>query len=605
MATGARRRRKITRDIPRFERAPAGAPEWGSDVIAEMLRRLRVPYLALMPGASLRGLQDSVVNYLGNDAPQLILTNHEEVAVAIAHGYAKYSGRAMAAAVHSTVGLMHATMTIFCAWCDREPVLILGGTGPMDAAARRPWIDWIHTARSQGELVRDFTKWEDQPSSIAAMPESVLRAWLLAHQQPRGPVYVCLDAGLQEQRVASPLALPDVAAFAMPTAPAPDSDAVRAAARLLVGAAYPLLLLGRTSASEAAWADVIALAESLGAAVVTDRLGPTSFPTDHLLHQGAWRSASHDAAAAAIRDADVILAVNRVDVAGALSVRRGSPIRLVIVSLDSYATRSWSADYQALPEAEMTITADADLAVAALRHEVARLLRDTPSAARAAADRTSVLAASSRRQRAAELAADEAHRDDVPIHLTRALSELHTALGPRAIEAIVAQQPHGAWPTATWPFRRPRAHLGHDGGAAVGSGTGIAVGAGLGAYGSGRPVVAVIGDGELLAAPSALWTAAHHGIPVLFVIANNQSYYNDEEHQAAVAATRERPRENKWIGQRMDEPEIDFAGLARDLGIEGIGPVKEPSVLTSAMRRGVAAIDDGRPALIDVRIAST
>ena len=151
-----------------------------------MLRRLEIPYIALEPGASFRGLHDSIVNYLGNERPEMILCNHEEVAIAIAHGYAKYTGRAMAAAVHSNVGLMHATMTIFCAWCDRAPVLVLGGTGPMDATARRPWIDWIHTSRSQGELVRDFTKWEDQPGSVAAFPESILRAWQIAHLERAG-----------------------------------------------------------------------------------------------------------------------------------------------------------------------------------------------------------------------------------------------------------------------------------------------------------------------------------------------------------------------------------------------------------------------------------
>ena len=594
----------IARDVPKLDRALPGAPEWGSDVAAEMLRRLRIPYVALMPGASFRGLHDSLVNYLGNDAPQLILTNHEEVAVAIAHGYAKYTGRAMAAAVHSTVGLMHATMTIFCAWVDREPVLVLGGTGPMDATARRPWIDWIHTARSQGELVRDFTKWEDQPSSVGAFPEAILRAWQLAHQPPRGPVYVCLDAGLQEQRLSSPVALPDVSAFAMPTAPGPDPDAVKRAARMLAEAQHPLLLLGRTSASDEAWTDAVALAESLGAAVVTDRSGPTSFPTDHPLHQGTWRSKSHDSAVAALREADVILAMHRVDVAGTLRVRSGAPVRLVNVTLESYATRSWSNDFQALPAAELTISADADLALAALRGEVETLLGARASLRRAAEDRASVLAQRSRAERDREAAENDAHRDDAPIDLTRALVELRAALGERAGETIVAQQPHGAWPTAAWPFKRPRAHLGHDGGGAVGSGPGIAVGGALGAFGSGRPVVAVIGDGELLAAPTALWTAAHHGIPVLFVIANNQSYHTDEEHQDAVARTRGRERENRWIGQRMDTPAVDFAGLARDLGAEGVGPIAQPGDLAEAMRQAVAALDEGRPALVDVRIAS-
>ncbi|MDE3102844.1 MAG: thiamine pyrophosphate-binding protein [Chloroflexota bacterium] len=594
----------IRRDEPSVAPSPPSAPEWGSDVVAEMLRRLRIPYIALMPGASFRGLHDSIVNYLGNDGPSMILCNHEEVAVAVAHGYAKMTGRAMAAAVHSTVGLMHATMTIFCAWCDRQPVLIFGGTGPMDATARRPWIEWIHTADDQGELVRDFTKWEHQPASVAAIPEAVLRAWQLAHVEPRGPVYVCLDVALQEQKLASPVSIPEVSRVAAPTPPAPDPGALERAAKILVEAEHPLILLGHTSAGEQVWSDLIALAESCGAAVTTDRSGPTSFPTDHPLHQGSWRSQSHDAVVEEIRDADAILSLQKLDVAGALRSRKGTPVRLINVSLEPYITRSWSADYQALPLAEIALTADADLTVAALKDAVARLLADAPAARRRAADRAKALAARSRERRAALTAGNEKRRDDVPIHLARVLTELRSALGDRAADTIVAQAPLGPWPTTAWDFSRPRAHLGHDGGGGVGSGPGIAVGGALGARGTGRPVVAILGDGELLAAPTALWTAAHHQIPILFVVKNNQSYYNDEEHQDRVARDRGRPPENRWIGQRMDTPPVDFAGLARDMGVEGIGPIAQPAELAAAMKRAVAILDEGRPAVVDVRVAA-
>ena len=589
----------IRRDVPALL-SRAAAPEWGSDVVAEMLRRLEVPYVALMPGASFRGLHDSIVNFLGNEGPAMILCNHEEVAVAVAHGYAKMTGRAMAAAVHSNVGLMHATMTIFCAWCDRQPVLVLGGTGPMDASARRPWIDWIHTADDQGELVRDFTKWENQPASVAAIPEAILRAWQIAHVEPRGPVYVCLDVALQEEKLAGPVALPDLSRASAPTAPAPDPDAVRAAVEMLVAAERPVLLLGHTSATRHAWDDLIALAELLGAAVATDRSGPTSFPTDHPLHQGMWRSQSHDGAAEAIRDADVILAIQKLDVAGALRAREGHPPRLINVTLEPYAVRSWAEDHQALPHADIWLTSNADLALAALRAGVERALG--APARRRAEDRAKALASLSNERRAKWTAMNDARRESRPILLARALTELRAALGERAADTILAQGPLGPWPTTAWEFTRPRAFLGHDGGAAVGSGPGIAVGAALGARGSGRPVVAVVGDGELLAAPTALWTAAHHGIPVLFVVANNQTYYNDEEHQDQVARARGRPSENRWIGQRMDTPAVDFAGLARDLGAEGIGPIEDPAGLAAAFRQAVAAIDEGRPSLVDVRI---
>ena len=593
--------RSAARDVPALTRRPA-APEWGSDVAAEMLRRLEIPYIAVEPGASFRGLHDSIVNYLGNEGPELIICNHEEVAVAIAHGYAKYTGRAMAAAVHSTVGLMHATVTIFCAWCDRAPVLILGGTGPMDSTARRPWIDWIHTADAQGELVRDFTKWEHQPASVAAMPEAILRAWQVAHLEPCGPVYVCLDAGLQEQRLATPIVLPDVASYPHPVPPAPEPSAVARAAAMLVAAERPVLLLGHTGGSERGWAATLALAEALGAAVVTDRSSQAAFPTEHPLHQGMWRTETQDGAAEAIREADVILAVQRTDVAGALRERHGAPVHLVNVTLEPYAVRSWSADHQELPAAELTIAASAESAIVAIGAAVIAALRGDAGARKRATERGGRLGERSRARRAALDAAHAAEAAKRPMPTARAIAALQVALGPRAADAIVAQAPHAPWPTSAWDFSRPKSYLGHDGGAAVGSGPGIAVGAALAARGSGRPVIAVIGDGELLAAPTALWTAAHHGIPVLFVIANNQSYHNDEAHQERVARTRGRNVENRWIGQRMDRPAIDYAALARDLGAVGIGPIEDPDRLPAAYAEALRALDDGHPVLVDVRV---
>src|SRR5436309_3545248 len=231
----------------------ANAPGFGSDVAAEMLRALEIPYIALNPGASYRGLHDSIVNFLGNEKPQMLLCLHEEAAVAIAHGYAKVTGRSMAAAVHSNVGLMHATMAIFNAWCDRMPVIVLGATGPVDAAKRRPWIDWIHTARDQGALVRPYVKWDDQPTSPAATREALLRALWLACTPPMAPVYVNLDADLQEAPLAEPLAPIDIERF-LPDAPVGISPTqLRRGAELLRGAQRPLFLIGRASRSEDAW----------------------------------------------------------------------------------------------------------------------------------------------------------------------------------------------------------------------------------------------------------------------------------------------------------------------------------------------------------------
>ena len=252
-------------------------------MIAEALRSLDIPYIALTPGASYRGLHDSIVNYLGNSKPQMLLCLHEEAAVAIAHGYAKVTGKAMVTAVHSNVGLMHATMAMFNAWCDRMPVVVLGATGPVDAVKRRPWIDWIHTARDQGALIREYTKWDDQPASPGAAREAILRGTWIANTVPHGPVYINFDAELQEAKTSEQLPPIEVARYMPPIATAAPAEMVRQAAAMLKGAKQVLILAGRASRDHEAWNARVALAEALNARVVTDLKIGATFPTDHPL----------------------------------------------------------------------------------------------------------------------------------------------------------------------------------------------------------------------------------------------------------------------------------------------------------------------------------
>src|SRR6202453_4719543 len=215
---------------------PGGNALFGSDVVAEVLRALAIPFVALNPGASYRGLHDSLVNHLGNTTPQMLLCLHEEHAVAIAQGWAKVTGAPMAVVVHSNVGLFHATMAIFNAWCDRMPVLVLGATGPVDAVKRRPWIDWLHTAQDQGALVREYTKWDDQPASAGAAREALLRGTWIANTAPQGPVYINLDAEMQEAKLAEPLPVIDAARYMPPIATAATADSLRGPAALLKSA---------------------------------------------------------------------------------------------------------------------------------------------------------------------------------------------------------------------------------------------------------------------------------------------------------------------------------------------------------------------------------
>jgi acetolactate synthase I/II/III large subunit len=566
-------------------------PEWGSDVVAEMLRRLNVEYIALNPGASYRGLHDSLVNYNGNTRPGVILCNHEEVAVGIAHGYAKFTGKAMAAATHSNVGLMHATMAIFNAFEDRMPMLILGGNGPMDATKRRPWIEWVHTTHGQGELVRQFTKWEHQPASIAATPEAILRAWQSAHLEPPGPAYVDLDAGLQEQRLEADIVLPDATDFPIAQPPGADEEQIKQAAKWLVQAEWPVILPGRIAQTQQAWDDLLALAESLGAAVLHERRGNASFPTNH------WLAQTNEA----LQPADVVLALERNDPAGTLRGVARTP-KLINVSLEPLRVSSWVADYQELPRAGLPILSTPDVVLRALLPAVQRALRDDPAASRRVEQRLE-----RHRQKRNDLetgwqAERERRWNERPISISRVVSELKQALGETYEEAIVAHQPL-TWPNGVWDYEKPGAYLGGDGGAGIGAGPPNTVGAALAAQHTHRPVIGVVGDGAMLMTPTALWTAAHHRIPALIVVANNQSYFNDEEHQERVARARSRPVENRWVGQRLVEPAVDFATLAAAQGVEGFGPVVEPDAVGAAMRGAVAALDEGRPALVDVHVA--
>ncbi|MEJ2435213.1 MAG: thiamine pyrophosphate-dependent enzyme, partial [Pseudolabrys sp.] len=151
-------------------------------------------------------------------------------------------------------------------------------------------------------------------------------------------------------------------------------------------------------------------------------------------------------------------------------------------------------------------------------------------------------------------------------------------------------------------FRHPLDYLGSDGGGGVGGGPGISGGAALALKGSGRLAVAVCGDGDFLMGVTALWTAAHYKIPLLLVVANNCSFFNDELHQERVARMRSRPIENRWVGQRISEPDIDLAGMGRAQGAQGFGPVTAIADLGPTFEKAIAAVEAGNVAVVDVRV---
>lgn len=566
--------------------APAANPvaEWGSDYFAELIRASGVKYLALNPGASFRGIHDSLVNHLGNSDPAMLLCLHEGHAVAIAQGYAKASGQPMGVFLHSNVGLMNASMAIFNAWCDRVPMLMFGATGPVDAAERRPWIDWLHTAKDQGSIVRDFLKWDDQPASLAAAGESVMRAKAIATTAPCGPTYVCFDVGLQEQHFESMPPIPDPDRYEPAANPVPPASAIEAAADAIASAKRPVILVGRVSRSPEAWNDRIALAELLDAQVLTDLKTAAGFPPDHPLHVGPPGAFLSPPQVQALREADLILSFDWIALEGALRTAvkdTAHPARVVHVSLDSYIHRSWSMDHHGLPPVDVGLSGQPDDVLPLLLQALRARIASPRSSARLPALMPTALPVSDRLDNAT-FAATVRH----------ALEGRHVSVTRLNL----------GWPGDGLRPRHPLDYLGNDGGAGVGSGPGNAIGSALALAEVGRAAVAVIGDGDFLMGSSALWTAAHYQIPLLIVIANNQSFYNDELHQERMAVLRGRPVENKWIGMAIREPAVDLLAIAVAQGAKTIGPVAEPASLAAAIAQGLDLVRAGEICVIDARV---
>lgn len=562
-------------------------PRWGSDAVAAAIRASGVEFIAVNPGSSYRGLHDSLVNFLGNSDPRMLVCLHEEHAVAIAHGYAKVTGRPMAVALHANVGLMHATMAVYNAYCDRVPMLILGANGPVDAEARRPWIDWLHTSADQGALIRPFVKWDDAPASAPAAVAAVLRGNQVTRTHPTAPVYVCLDVTVQETALDEQVVIPDPARYPAFSDAEPSVEAVDAAVALLRSARRPVILAGPVSRREDAWRNRIELAERTGATVLTDLKVGAGFPTDHPLHGGPPTLFTSEGNQELIRDADVVLSLDWLDLGGTLrTAYRQAPAqaRIIAATIDHQLWGGWSKlDHYAHP-LDVSLHCRADTAVSAL---LERLPERSTAATTAPPEPPE------------EPEAPEPAGAGGAINPAYLQAELAAAMGGTPVTLI--RVPF-AWDAARWPVREPFDYLGGDGGAGVGAGPGLAVGSALALRGTGRLPLAVLGDGDYLMGVSALWTAARYAVPLLVVVANNNSFFNDEVHQDRVARTRGRPTSNAHVGMRIHDPDPDLAGLARDLGLTGYGPVREPDELASALADAVRTVRDGGRAVVDVRV---
>jgi len=556
--------------------------EWGSDLIAKMLQNLDVQYVALNPGSSFRGLHDSLVNYLGNENPQLLLCLHEEHTVAIAHGWAKVTGKPMAVIVHSNVGLMHASMAIYNAWCDRVPILIFGATGPVDANHRRPWIDWIHTSRDQAAIVRPYVKWDDQPASLEASLESMLRSSIIAKTAPKGPVYVAFDVKVQEDQLDGNVIIPSLDRYQLPEPAAPNDVALKRTLNFLDRSKRPVFLMGRVSRENKDWAHRVALAEHFKAKVITDIKVGAAFPTDHSLHVGKPGFFLSPDSAKTIADADLIVSFDWVDLSGTLKQagQLGSNAKIIQVSIDHHIHNGWSLDHQALAPADLHLASEPDTAIGLLCQQL-------------------------------KIEGNEI-QDDLPASPAYKIGQRNEELDTKNLAASIGEGLAGeticlvrlplGWMGDSWHFRHPLDYLGYDGGAGIGSGPGMLIGAALALRDIKRLPVAVLGDGDYMMGVSAFWTAARYQIPFLAIIANNRSFYNDEIHQEKVAEERQRPPENKWIGQHIGGPDIDLTAIAKAQGLTTLGPVKTVGELAEVVREAVALVKAGKTVVIDAQI---
>jgi acetolactate synthase-1/2/3 large subunit len=520
----------------------------------------------------------------------MMLCQHEETAVQIAHGYAKASGRPMVAILHDLVGLLHANMAVYYAYADRAPVFIIGATGPMDETKRRPRIDWIHTALVQGEAVRAYTKWDYQPAVVGGVPESFARAYAVMMTEPRGPIYMCYDAWLQEQPLDHEVSIrKDIQK--VPSRLAPDPAALKKAADLLLKAERPVILAEFVGREPAGFHALVELAETLGAPVydVNSRL---NFPSRHPLNLGMAKEV--------FRDADLVLCLDTRDWERATTELVSTTRKLtslvpaackwVEIGFGDLELSSWAMDYQRLAHADLRVLADTTLAIPALTRLLKPKIRKSRVAARF--ERYSQKSKALRARWAKEALQDW---NASPITLPRLATEVWNAI--KGQDWVLSAGTLDEWARKLWDFDRPYRHPGRSLGTATQ--IGISLGVALAHRGKGRLVVDLQPDGDLMFDAGALWVAAKHRIPLLVVMYNNRAYYNDWEHQIRMAKLRGTPLERAHIGMDLTGPHPDFAKLAQSMGWYAEGPIERPGEIAAALKRAIRRVQAGRPALVD------
>jgi acetolactate synthase-1/2/3 large subunit len=564
----------------------------GSDFMVDVIKTLNFEYVATNPGSSFRSLHESLVNYGGNTKPELLTCLHEESAVGMAHGYAKASGKPMAVMVHGTVGLQHAAMAVYNAWCDRVPVMIIAGNG-IDANKRRPGTEWNHSVQDVALMVRDYVKWDDYPGSLQHFAESTVRAYKIAMTPPCEPVMVVADIDLQEDPIhETDLKIPKLA-VSRPSQG--DRAALAEAAKWLANAASPVIVADRMARDQEGVKLLVELAEALQAPVI-DLGGRMNFPTTHYL-------CHNDRRRELVRDADVVLLLEVADPWAQFNsfsdphkTQRWvakKDVKIINLSMQDVYIRANYQDFQRYQPSDLSINGDAQTSLPTLTEEVKKAISGKSLGGRGEKLRA---AHNTMRTRAREAAA--LGWDTSPVTTARLTAELWQVIKTEPWALVVSDRV--TWARRLWPVTEHHQMLGGSGGQGVGYAAPGAVGAALANKAKGLISVTFQPDGDLLYAPGVLWTAAYHKIPLLFLMHNNRGYYQEVMHLQRMASLHKRRVDTAWVGNIIDRPAIDFGGLAKSHGVWAEGPISDPTELGPALSRALKVVKGGAPALVDV-----
>ncbi|MDP9112082.1 MAG: thiamine pyrophosphate-binding protein [Acidobacteriota bacterium] len=575
----------------------------GSDFMVDVIKSLGIEYCAANPGSSFRGLQESFINYGKNTNPEWLTCCHEESSVAMAHGYAKIEGKPMMIMAHGTVGLQHASMAIYNAYCDRVPVYIVLGN-ILDVNYRRGNSEWVHSVQDAAAMVRDFTKWDDTPVSLSHFAESAVRAYKISLTPPYEPVVLVADGTLQEEPIREKnLRIPKLAMSAPPQG---DSAAVAEAARLLVAAENPVIVAGRAVRSAQGIKLLVELAEVLQARVQDQRMR-MNFPSAHPL----YGNPGPQVAVPSLSDADVIIGLEVQDFWGITHKMTGpnkfgmearsttkEGAKIISISALDLNHKSNYQDFGRYLEADLAITGDTEATLPELVEAVKKLI--TPDRRRALDERGKKIAEMNRQARARDRELAAIAWDASPISTARLSAELWGQIKNEDWSLVSNDRFVSSWPTRLWNFSQPHHYIGAQGGAGIGYQAPAAVGAALANKRHGRLSVSIQCDGDLNYAPGVLWTAAHHQVPLLTVMHNNRSYHEERMYLALLSAKYDRDLGRSDIGTALNGPNIDYASIAKGYGLYAEGPIADPNDLAPALKRAIAQVKAGEPALLDV-----